>query len=97
MHVEDKGSRPPEGRRFLEVERSPRLYAPSRDEKKRGKWVVVFERKDEYGEPDVNSTPHIVPTIGWHHEISDSCWCSPQPIGRGGGLDAMLHQVTRNE
>ncbi len=90
-----QGSPPPEYRRMLEVGRSPKLYAPSGDEKKRGKWAVVFELKDRDGAPDVNSRPHIIPTIGRNHEIGESCWCTPQRVARRDGVDAILHSVSR--
>ncbi len=95
MNSRFQGLLPPECRRVSESGRARQFYAPSRDEKKRGKWVVVFELKDADGEPDIGSTPHIVPTIGKHHQIDDSCWCVPQKAPRENGVDAILHHIAQ--
>lgn len=94
MNFPSQGLLPAECRRAPETRRARKLYVPSMDEKKRGKWVVVFERKDEEGEPDIGSTPHIIPTLGKHHQIDDSCWCLPQRAPREEGVDAFLHHLS---
>lgn len=70
---------------------APEVYVPSKSDKERGKWAVVFEQIDENGVPDVDSTAHIIPTYGVNHQISDICWCQPDRKPTRSGDDAIVH------
>ena len=73
----------------------PEVYTPTQAERERGKWAVVFELKDEDGMPDINSTPHIIPTFGVNHEISEFCWCQPEKDTRRNGDDCFVHSPSQ--
>lgn len=76
-------------------ETQPEVYVPSESEKARGKLAVVFERLDEGGMPDFDSTAHIIPTYGANHQISEACWCQPTKQARRNGDDAIVHTASQ--
>lgn len=68
-------------------------FVPSDDERKRGKYVLVFEMTTGNGEWDIFSTAHILPLFGKNHIIDKSCWCEPRPHKSDDGTYFLVHKA----
>lgn len=66
-------------------------YEPSEHEKSQGRWAAVVEKLLSDGEPDFESTCHVIPTFGAIHYISDRCWCGPRIDEQG----TVIHEASQ--
>ncbi len=51
-------------------------YVPTDDDRSRGKYAALTERKLEDGSPDWDSTVHMIPVFDRKpHLVHSACWC----------------------
>lgn len=74
--------------------RTEEVFEPTDEDRKKGMWAVVFEQLDENGDPDFNSTAHIIPTHGMFHQLSAQCACEPDKKVRNGQVQ-VIHVISQ--
>jgi hypothetical protein len=74
---------------------APKVFVPTKADKKKGKWAVIFEERDEAGDPHCTNKMHVIPTIGINHQITEDCWCEPCFQETKRGSLAVVHNVSQ--
>lgn len=74
---------------------APKVFVPTKADKKKGKWAVIFEEYDQDGDPDYTRKMHVIPTKGINHQITEDCWCEPCFQKTKRGSLAVVHNISQ--